>query len=61
MTQEHPLKESISKRMADERYVIPKKKKKRKRLDIQLFIIISVLIGLGISILRLIQYFTSMK
>ncbi|BCP58271.1 TPA: hypothetical protein ACGO3I_001620 [Streptococcus suis] len=57
MAKENPLKDSISRRMDEERHQIPKEKKENKKFDFQLILIISILIGLLLTILRLVTYF----
>lgn len=57
MKEENPLKDSIDKRMEEERYQFPKKKKEKKQFNMQIIVLISVLISLGLIILRLIQFF----
>ncbi|HEM3702971.1 TPA: hypothetical protein U1D11_001491 [Streptococcus suis] len=60
MKNEHPLKERIEQRIAEERYVIPEERK-RRRLDFNIIIIISVLISLGLVVFQIIQYFFTNK
>ncbi|HFI0447359.1 hypothetical protein NOL04_08840 [Streptococcus suis] len=57
MAKENPLKDSISRRIDEERHQIPKEKKENKKFDFQLILIISILIGLLLTILRLVTYF----
>ena len=57
MPKENPLKESISGRLAEERYTIPKKKKEKKPFNFQWILIISILVGLILSLIRLLAYF----
>lgn len=57
MKKENPLKDSINKRMEEERYQFPKEKKEKKQFNMQIIVLISVLISLGLIILRLIQFF----
>ncbi|MGT2711346.1 hypothetical protein [Streptococcus oriscaviae] len=57
MKEENPLKDSINKRMEEERYQFPKEKKEKKQFNMQIIVLISVLISLGLIILRLIQFF----
>lgn len=57
MKEENPLKDSIDKRMEEERYQFPKEKKEKKQFNMQIIVLISVLISLGLIILRLIQFF----
>ncbi|KXT76151.1 hypothetical protein [Streptococcus sp. DD12] len=57
MPKENPLKESISGRLAEERYSIPKKKKEKKPFNFQWILIISILVGLILSLIRLLAYF----
>lgn len=56
MSEENPLKESISNRMADERFTPKKERKERKKFDFQIILIISIIIGLVLSLIRLLQY-----
>lgn len=51
------LQESISKRLEEERYVIPTEKKKRKPFNLQLIVAFSIIVGLILSVLNLLPYF----
>lgn len=57
MSDNNPLKDSISGRLAEERYTIPKKKKEKKPFNFQWILIISILVGLVLSLIRLMAYF----
>lgn len=58
MPKESPIKDSVQKRLAEERYVFPKEKRQRRRwFSIQWLLIISILIGLFFTVLRLLTYF----
>lgn len=54
MSSEHPLKTSISKRLSNERHIVPKDKKKPKQFPFQLIIILSIIMGLIFSVINII-------
>lgn len=57
MTANSPIKASIEKRLAEERYVEPRQKKKRRRFfNLQVLMIISIIMGLAFSVWRLYSY-----
>lgn len=56
MSDDNPLKESISNRMNEERFTPKKERKERKKFDFQIILIISIIIGLILSLVRLLAY-----
>lgn len=57
MSDDNPLKESISSRMKEERFTPKKEKKEKRPFDFQLILIISIVIGLVLSLVQLLSYF----
>lgn len=57
MKREHPLKQSIEKRIEEERYVIPKERKRKQGFSLRWIVVLSVLISLLLILIRLFQFF----
>lgn len=57
MTDKNPLKESINKKISNERYKIPKEKKQKKNDMLQNLIVFIIIVGLILSVISLVNYF----
>lgn len=57
MPDKNPLKESINKKISNERYKIPKEKKQKKNDMLQNLIVFIIIVGLILSDISLVNYF----
>ncbi|WP_195847608.1 hypothetical protein [Streptococcus uberis] len=57
MPDKNPLKESINKKISNERYKIPKVKKQKKNDLLQNLIVFIIIVGLILSVISLVNYF----
>lgn len=57
MPENNPLKESINKKISNERYKIPKEKKQKKNDMLQNLIVFIIIVGLILSVISLVNYF----
>lgn len=57
MPDKNLLKESINKKISNERYKIPKEKKQKKNDMLQNLIVFIIIVGLILSVISLVNYF----